>query len=436
MDFSKIHVFQVVLIGVFVVLALVGVFLFMNYGGPGGGSTVVGEVEIWGTLPGEGVGEGLTELSRGHREYLGVTYIEKTPETFDLELAEALASGTGPVLILISQEELMSQKNKLELISYETISEREYLDAYLPIFELFMSGEGVYGIPVAVDPLVLFYNTTMLEAAGVAEPPATWEAISGLVSVLTRKLPDQTITRSAIALGEYENVTHARGIVSTLLMQSGNVITRVADTGDVRSVLAAGAGGIYGITPAESAMNFYTQYANPSKTVYSWNRSLLPSRQAFLAGDVALYLGYASEVDFLSAGNPNLEFDMARMPQPQTADTRITYGKGYVLALPKASKNPDGALRVAFALSDSRVARVIAEALSMAPAVSKELSAKSTDRYAPIFYPDALIARGWLSPSPRVTDTIFGTMIGNITSGRREISDALSAADQALDAAI
>jgi len=425
--------FQIIFLAVFGMLAFVGIFMFSMYKGDTPGA-VVGTVTIWGTLPADGMSNGMRDLIARHKEYGNVKYVAKNAATFDTDLAEAIASGQGPDLILVSQEQLLAHTNKIDLIPFETISERSFLDNYVPLFELYLTDTGTYGIPFVLDPLVLYFNQPMLETVGVAEAPKTWEAVTGLSALLTKKTPDQTVTKSLIAIGEYDNVTNARAVMSLLLLQSGTAITSSGQNG-MRAALTSSASN-FGISPSESALNFYTQFANPTKTVYSWNRSLPQSRQAFLAGDVALYPGFASELSIIRAGNPNLDFDMAVMPQPQTAEVRMTYGLGYAFAVPKAAKNKSGALKAALTLSHKDNAPTFARYLGMAPALRGSLKTGPNDLFAPIFYPEALIARGWLSPAPSETDAIFGTMIRDVTTGRRSVGDALRVADQSIEAAI
>jgi hypothetical protein len=114
----------------------------------------------------------------------------------------------------------------------------------------------------------------------------------------------------------------------------------------------------------------------------------------------------------------------------------MTYGLAYAFSVPKASKNPSGAYAIASVLSGANASVSAATALSMAPAVRSGLSVTPNDKYAAIFYPEALIARGWLSPAPRTVDQVFGTMITNITSGRAATAQAIQTASQALDAAL
>lgn len=432
--------FQIVVLFVFGFLAVIGLFLFANYSGFGGGSGAVGGVTIWGTLPASQVKAGLDVLSLTRKEFKDVGYIERPASSFDSDLANAIASGSGPDMVLITQEQLLFERSKLTVIPFSSISQRDYVSSYVPIAELFLSSSegGFYGIPYLVDPLVLYYNRSILSTAGIANPPATWEAMSGLAQSLTLRNDDQTIVRSTIALGEYGNITNARAIVSLFLLQSGAPVTksttlgiRADISGELSTTAVPGA-----IPPGVAAMNFYTQFANPAKTVYTWNRSLPASRQEFLAGDTAFYIGLASERPFISAANPNLDFDMAPLPRPGVSESAITYANLYAFAIPKASRNPAGAFSAALALSDTEPLMATARASSMAPARRTLLIPGQQDLYAPIFYPQALVSRAWLSPLPSDTDSVFSSMITDITSGRRDTADAVRAAEQALNAKI
>jgi ABC-type glycerol-3-phosphate transport system substrate-binding protein len=281
--------------------------------------------------------------------------------------------------------------------------------------------------------MVLYYNRSLLTQGGVATPPTTWEAVTGLAENLTQQQAGN-ITESVVPFGAYDNVEDARGIISLLLLQAGNAIT-AATTGGVRSQLTAG-GAPGSASPSAAALNFYAQFADPAKTVYTWNRALPSARQSFLSGSLLFYPGFASELPDLKAANPNLDFDMAPIPQPQTAASKSTYARAYAFAIPKVSKNASGALTAAFALANSSHAQTVATSLFMAPAVRSALTPGTNDLYQPVFFPQALIAKGWLSPSPADTDRIFSTMIGNITSGRATADQAVQSADQALNAAL
>ena len=427
--------FHIIVLSVFGVAAVVGLFIFANFSGGGQGKAEVGTVVIWGTLPKTPIENAIAELSGADDRFADVQYVEKSASGFGNALADALASGTGPDLVIITQEMLAAERSKLSYIPYESLPQRTFLDTYVPLFELFLGAQGTYGIPLAVDPMVLYYNRAILSSAAVAAPPSTWEAVSGFASAVTRRDERGAIGRSAIALGEYGNVRNARGILSLMLLQSGSSITETTING-TRATLADDTDADGGATPAESAVNYYAQYADPAKTVYSWNRSLPDSRQVFLSGELALYLGFASELSFLSSANPNLDFDMVKAPMPGTARNRITYGVGYAFAVPRAAPNPSGGMQAAFALGSSTYAPRIAAGLGLAPAHRSALGSSASDPYRAIYYPEALVAEGWISPSPAQTDQVFSAMIADITSGRAGVDEALSGAAQSIDAAL
>lgn len=426
---ANVKPFQVILLLVFGGLAVIGLYLFASFAGFNNARTSVGAVEVWGTLPQAAVDGAFTALKNADQDFTGLTYREIPEGEFDRVFTEALATGQGPDLVILSQERLVGERAKLSVIPYSSISERDYRDAYVPVTELFLAEDGTYGIPVAIDPMVLYYNRTLLSQAGIATPPQTWEAVLAYVEPLTRR-QGGAIAQSAVPFGSYQNNQNARAILSLLFLQSGSSITAVTTSG-IRGQLSTGADTVSGVVPASAALSFYTQFADPAKSVYTWNPALPDARQAFIAGDLAFYPGFASELPQIRSANPNLDFDMAAIPQPQNAQLRTTYGKAYALAVPRSADNPANSLRAAFAVADPSVAPIAARALSMAPALRTELGS-GTDRYQPIYDAAALVARGWLSPEPVATDRVFGAMIGNIMSGRVSISQALIDADRAL----
>lgn len=430
---KDLRLFQIVLLGAFALLAIIGLVTFATFSGFGNGPRV-GEVTVWGTLPKAAVEAGLAELVAEDSGYGDVSYVEKAEATWRRELADAIAEGAGPDLIILSQEELYAEASKLQIIPYATLSERAFIDSYVPIFEQFLDAEGFYGVPLVVDPLMLFYNRPQLASAGVAQAPRTWEAVAGLAPRLSVRDGAGGLVRSAIPFGEYTNVRNARAVLSLLFLQAGTPISASATQG-LRSVLADQSDRSFGVTPAESALSFYTQFADPGKTTYSWNRAFPESRQLFVAGDLAFYPGFASELGFIMAANPNLDFDIAALPSPGTSAARVSYARAYALAIPRASGNPAGASAVAFALAGQKPSAAVARALSAAPALRALLSAPGNDRYAAVYYPEALTAKGWRSPAPVDTDAAFSLMVGNVVSGRQSVPGALQAASDALDAA-
>ncbi len=128
--------------GIFGFIAVLGLVLFANFQGFSSGGPQVGKVLIWGTLPSSDFNSALSTFREAHTEYASVSYVEQPAETFDRDLAEAIATGRGPDLVVITQEELLSAQGKLTLIPSSTLSERDFRDDYLPIHELYLTSNG------------------------------------------------------------------------------------------------------------------------------------------------------------------------------------------------------------------------------------------------------------------------------------------------------
>lgn len=429
----KTSFFQAAVVGAFILLAIIGLFVFATYTGSGTSSTSVGTVVIWGTFPSSGMGQALSQIGVAHTDLKGITYEQKSTEAFSADYVNALAAGKGPDLIIISAEDLAHLSPTLAPIPYSVVAERSYLDGFADIGRLLLRADSSYGVPFAIDPLILYYNRSLLSSAGIAAPPASWEAVVGLVPKVAKISDRQQVTRALIALGAYANVRDARGILSALFLQAGVPLSEETSSG-IRANLSTGKSDS-SIAPGEAVVRYYTSFANPAQSTYTWNSSMPDSRKAFLAGDLALYLGYASELPFIKSANPNLDFDIAPFPEPATAASRTVYGRLYALAIPKASANPSGALSAAVALSGTDNQKALAAAAGLPPARRDLLAAPPDNPYAPVMYREALIAKGWLSPSPASTDSVFAVMISSVITGASRLNEAVAAAERALSAA-
>jgi len=428
----KISLFQGILFGVFGLGALIGLFVFATYSSNGTGGNAVGTVVIWGTLPEADMQNALTTISQAEELLKNVSYKQKDSVTLANDLATAIATGDAPDLVLASQEELLSLAKFISPIPESTLPASTFTNAFIREGEMFAASDGYYGVPFLVDPLVLFSNRTILSSNGIAKPPSTWEALIGLVPNVAILSPARQITRGLIALGSYDNVHNARGILSALFIQTGIPMSSYSSGGVLSSDLGENA--TSDSPSGESVLGFYTQFADPSKVSYTWNASMLDSQQEFLAGDLALYLGYASESRFLKAANPNLDFIVSPLPQLATTNVKSAYGLVYALMIPKGAKNASGAYRATVLLTNSAEQISAAEATGLAPAVLSELTAVPSDPTAAVAYAEALYADGWLSPVPADTDRIFSGMITDVISGRSTLSTALTSAGRSLSA--
>lgn len=418
------------MLGVFILCALIGLFVFATYTGKNSGSNTVGTVVIWGTLPSSEMNAILATTTQTETAFKSVSYVQKDPATLTNDLAAAIATGGAPDLILDSQENLFSLAKFITPIPSSTLPASTFTSTFVQEGNIFGASGGYYGIPFLVDPLVLFSNQAILSSDGIAKPPASWEALTGLVSNVAILTPARQISRGLIALGTYDNVHDARGILSSLFLQTNVPISSYSSGGSLSANLGMSSSG--GTPPGQAVVGFYTQFADSSKVSYTWNASLPDSQQSFLTGDLALYLGYASEAKFFTSANPNLDFAVSPLPQPATATTKNVYGLLYAFMIPRGAKNPSGAYQVAALFSNSAEQSVAASLTGLAPATLNQLATKPADPTAAVAYAEALYAKGWLSPAGADTDSVFSSMINSVISGKYSLATALSSAQGSL----
>lgn len=422
--------FQIVVLSIFGVFLIGAVLVFSGFvPGFGGGGEVGGPVVLWGTIPSASLTQIVEDFNREHKP-LNLVYVEKNPAALDRELTEALASGTGPDLIMLPDTLIYRHADKIYPIPYATLSQRDFKNTFVEEGELFLTGSGILALPFRLNPMVMYWNRDLFGNAGLALPPASWEEVLSETPKLSAKDQSGNLTRSAVSFGEYQNVNYAKDIMALLIMQAGNPITAAGSSG-YTSVLNESAG--FALKPADEAVRYFTNFSDPVQPVYSWNKAQSSSRDAFLAGSLALYFGYAGELLGLRNLNPHLNFDVTKVPQAKGAATAVTIGHIDGLAILKSAKNPAGAFQAAQLLTGPDLSLKIAQTIFLPPPRRDLLSQKPADAYMNVFFDSALMARGWIDPSPYESSAIFGEMVENVVSGRQRVSEAVSNASGELN---
>lgn len=423
--------FQLIVIGLFLFFIVAGVVVFStSFRGGGNAGEVPISATVWGTLDASMVTRVINQINLARKVPVTVTYRQIRGEDFDRTLIEAIASGNGPDAIFLSQDLVLRYADKVTPIPFESVSERTVRDTFIQEGELFLTPAGSLALPVLVDPIVLYWNRTIFSNEGVATPPVYWDEFLGLSEKFTKKDAAQNITQSAIPFGEFSNVLHAKEILAGLILQAGSPIVRRTKDGRLDVLLSDRLG--FDVTPAESALRFYTEFSNPVKPAYSWNRSLPVSTDAFLAGTVALYPGFASELFTLREQNPNLNFDVAPLPQIRDTTARKTFGMLYGIAVLKSSSHQGGAFALASLFAGNEASGYFEEASGL-PSARRDLLAKTpSDAFRVVLYKSALIATAFLDPNPVESKEIFARMIEDVTSGRALVPDAVRQGNSAL----
>lgn len=411
---KKNSLFQWIVLGVFFFLALFGFVLFSNYKGSSPDNELqIGQVNIWGTLDKAIVSNMLFGLRKQNDAYGGVSYTQKEKETYDIEILEALASGNSPDLILVSNENIYKNLNKIYPIPYSSISKRDFLDTYADAFSIFTAKNGVLAIPFSIDPMVMYYNKEIFRSEGIPLPPKKWQEFFNLSKKVTKLDDKDNIEQSAVALGEVSNVDNAKEILVTLMMQMGNKIVENNQENKYETVSWK-----TDFANPVSGLLFFTEFSNQTNPFYSWNRSMPSSRKYFLSGRLAVYFGFSSEARGLRLKNPNLNFDVAEIPSVEKINNKTVFARVWGMAIPKSAPNKIGSFQVATALSEESSQNFLTDRLNFPPVRKSILAQRHEEPFMDIFYREAIYANSFIDPNWKETNKIFRFMMDSIKNGR------------------
>lgn len=423
----KLRPFELALVIIFIVLGLAALALLSGYDrgtSSPDGIAISGPVQIWGTMPGNGMANMIAALADEYEAYQNVTYRYIAPAEFDERLVNALADGVGPDIVLMSHEHLVDMRRRIVPYDYDTVSQRDIRDLYVEGAQIFALNDGLYALPIAVDPMVMYWNRDILATNGFLAPPRTWEELLNVqFSELIERDFSRNINRAVVAMGEFSNVRNAFGIMSMLLIQAGTAGVIDADRGyEIRLQQSL----VGNSNPLRTVVEFYTRFSQPSNSLYSWNRSLSQDRSAFVSEDLAFYFGYASEAREIERLNPNLNFDITEVPQGAASSVRRTYGQFYGLSILRTTDNANGAYAVMAQLNNPTRAATIAVDSGLAPASRQAISAGTNDTYGRVAFASAGIAYGWLNPNPQQAEQTFATMTIDVNENRRSLDQSIS----------
>lgn len=423
----KISKFQIITLAVFVLCIVAGVASFALYKG-NSFSTTIPTITVWGTFPADTFNQYVSKINVNLPQPISINYLQKRSETFSQEFVSALARGNGPDGLLIPVDMLLPQYDKLVAIPFSALPQRTFIDSYIEEANIYLNPNGILALPFTVDPLVMYWNRDTFNSAGIATYPTYWDEFTELNKKLTVKDQNGNVRKSAIALGDFNNVSNARELLGTLMLQLGNPVTKVDKDGSIQSTLKIAAA----VSPIP-AIDFFTKFTNPSDPDYSWNRGMAPSKSAFLAGTLATYFGFASELGDIRLKNPNLNFDVAPLPQIRNGTVKAAYARMNGFSIVRSSRNADAVFQVISILTNPNNLADLNQTLYL-PTVRRDVIAGgSSDPYITIFNKAALMAKTWLDADPTKSRGVFSRLIESVTSGSKTTFQALQDAGDEYD---
>lgn len=313
-SFPKILIWVGVAVAV-VTVALIGVSIFTKV--KPGGSTIT----WWGLWEDSNVVAPLITAYEAAHPNVKITYVKQSQQDYRERLTSALARGTGPDIFTFHNTWVPMFKNDLDNLPAGVMNPADFAKTFYPIMSSDLtSGNGIVGIPLGYDSLILYINDDIFNKAGKT-PPTTWDDLRAVAAQLTVKDDQGVISQSGIALGRTENVDHWPEIIALMMLQNGVDLT--TPTGK----------------PAEDAITFFTAFSNQDGV---WDATLPPSTQAFAAGKLAMYIGPSWRAFEIAHQNPDLKFRAVGIPQlpkdnPNQKD--ITYASYWAQGVWSKSSN-------------------------------------------------------------------------------------------------
>ncbi len=414
--------------GLFIVVIVVVFVMVLGRGGERQESVVL---EFWGVFDSQENFKRSIEAYEASSPLVKVVYRNFSYEDYESSLISALAAGNGPDVWMMHNTWLPKHKNKIYPLPQEKLKgEKEPIMTFkdfentfvdVAVQDLTENGE-IYAVPLYIDTLALYYNKDIFDAEGIAQPPSNWNDLIEMVEKLTKFNTDGSIERAGAAIGTSRNINRSTDLLQLLMLQSG--VRMVND----KLTEAEFSNPVQGQNVGEISLQFYTDFADPSKRVYTWNDKMFYSIDAFFTGKTAMMFNYSHHAQTLRDKAPRFKFDVAPMPQIEGSG-RINYANYWAPTVSEFSENPITAWKfLEFLSSPDGVASYVNT--SERPVARRDLiEEQSLESDLGVFAEQALSAFSWYQIDNKAIQTIFADMIDDINSNRASVREALSNAE-------
>jgi ABC-type glycerol-3-phosphate transport system substrate-binding protein len=396
-------------------------------------------------------GDAFDQIIQGYRALhpnVTINYRKLRLDEYERELLNALAEDRGPDIVSLHNTWIRSYQAKLlPAPSQVKLAFREvqgiqknqvWVEKTLPVItpaqvktqfvdqvgrDVVIKGQSsdpkagivdqLWGLPLALDTMVLYYNKDILNAAGIPTPAQDWAEFQDHVKRMTQY--DQgKLVKPAAGIGTSRNVERSFDVLSLLMMQNGAQMT---DANGLPTFNRTPSNLQREIPPAVEALIFYTDYANPSKEVFTWDDAQPNSFDAFIAGKTGYFFGYSYHQPRIRAQAPKLNYGIAAIPQIDPA-AKVNYANYWVEAVSRKTPNPDLAWDfVQFAANAERAKTYLAKT-GKPTALRSLVNEQLTDPDLGVFASQVLTARSWYSGiNVAATEAAFHEMIDSTLEG-------------------
>ena len=325
----------------------------------------------------------------------------------------------------LGRKETVIEKESIRGISAPQVNSLFPQVVYDDVVKADVDGAQVYGLPITLDTLVLYYNKDLLDQANIALPAATWDDFVKQVPLLTLVDISDNIIQSGAALGTSNNVPRMFDIVSLLMMQNGATMTSGSSVEFSRATERGG-----DIIPGVQAVEFYTSFANPAVEWYSWTEDQPNALEQFIAGKTAYYLGYYYDLETIQDRGGQLNFGVAAVPQVSAdPNAAVNYANYWVETVSVNTTHKDAAWAFVQALTTTEAnVETVLTAQPQPAALRTLIDTQQTgeDLTLAVFANQTLTAQSWYAgEKPAEAETAFVDMIDIVNEGRLDVLTAV-----------
>ena len=358
---------------------------------------------------------------------INIAYTQKQRQNFDQTMLEALANGTSPDIYQLNHQQLTQYQNKLVAAPSSIFTLQNYQSRFADvIYSEMVNQKGIWGAPIFLDTLALFYNKDMFNSMAIPQPPNTWDAFKQDSIILTQKDSRDNILRAGSAWGTGKNVNYAKDLISALMIQSGTKMTSQDNRQATFNQAVISNGQSY--NTGQKAVEFYTSFADVQKETYSWNRRMANSLNTFSQAKSAMTFGYSSDYYWLKKQAPYLNFGVAAFPQVSQADLMVNYGDFDIFVVSNRSGKYISAWQALEYLTQPDNLKTYLTSAKRPTPARDLVNWQKQDLELGIFAQQALSARSWYQADPAQIDAIFVEMLDSVVLKEASIDEAVNRA--------
>ena len=344
-----------------------------------------------------------------------VKYTELTEDSYEKELINALAASRGPDIFMINNRWAVKHSDKIVPSPAEKLSPSAFRDLFPQVaeYDFLSSDEQVYGMPLSIDTLALFYNRDVFDRYGVALAPKTWEEfLRAIPKLRTIDKSGQLILPAAAVGGSTISISNAPDILELLMLQTGALTPDEYPSQTIDS------------EEGERALEFYVQFTNRESQYYAWSDASGSSVDSFAEGKTAMIFAYANDTEKIKAKNPFLNFAVVPAPQADL-NQAVSVADYWGLAASSKTESPEAAWDfIVFAATDKEATLDYLTSTGRPPALRSLINEYLNDSKLGSFARQALTARSFYERDDEAVETIFDKAIRDAIKGN-SISETL-----------